>query len=150
MQPSATENGAYDYTRSGNPTRDALEKYALAYTAHHVWSLLTFLGLVWLCDRNWYGHVATHLVTILCQTGCLWPLCCYCLMSCRSAVVSPADLSGCRLLARVEGAERALTFSTGMAALTTVTHLLEAGNFSSWQAIAWVAKFGHFVPQLCV
>ncbi|XP_070667815.1 cystathionine beta-lyase, chloroplastic, partial [Malus domestica] len=25
MQPSATENGAYDYTRSGNPTRDALE-----------------------------------------------------------------------------------------------------------------------------
>ncbi|KAM1306762.1 hypothetical protein ACFX2H_009106 [Malus domestica] len=24
-QPSATENGAYDYTRSGNPTRDALE-----------------------------------------------------------------------------------------------------------------------------
>lgn len=24
-QPSATENGPYDYTRSGNPTRDALE-----------------------------------------------------------------------------------------------------------------------------
>nr|GMD33984.1 cystathionine beta-lyase, chloroplastic isoform X2 [Ipomoea batatas] len=25
-QPSATEYGPYDYTRSGNPTRDALEK----------------------------------------------------------------------------------------------------------------------------
>ncbi|KAK1386577.1 Cystathionine beta-lyase [Heracleum sosnowskyi] len=25
-QPSATENGPYDYTRSGNPTRDALER----------------------------------------------------------------------------------------------------------------------------
>ena len=25
-QPSATENGPYDYTRSGNPTRDLLEK----------------------------------------------------------------------------------------------------------------------------
>ncbi|KAK4377978.1 hypothetical protein RND71_004274 [Anisodus tanguticus] len=25
--PSATENGQYDYTRSGNPTRDVLEKY---------------------------------------------------------------------------------------------------------------------------
>ena len=27
MQPSATENGPYDYTRSGNPTRDALERW---------------------------------------------------------------------------------------------------------------------------
>lgn len=27
MQPSATEFGPYDYTRSGNPTRDVLEKY---------------------------------------------------------------------------------------------------------------------------
>lgn len=26
MQPSATENGPYDYTRSGNPTRDVLER----------------------------------------------------------------------------------------------------------------------------
>lgn len=25
-QPSATDSGAYDYTRSGNPTRDALER----------------------------------------------------------------------------------------------------------------------------
>ncbi|KAK8987079.1 hypothetical protein V6N11_055393 [Hibiscus sabdariffa] len=25
-QPSATENGPYDYTRSGNPTRDTLER----------------------------------------------------------------------------------------------------------------------------
>jgi len=27
LQSSATENGQYDYTRSGNPTRDALERY---------------------------------------------------------------------------------------------------------------------------
>lgn len=27
MQPSAIENGPYDYTRSGNPTRDALERF---------------------------------------------------------------------------------------------------------------------------
>lgn len=27
VQPSATENGLYDYTRSGNPTRDALERF---------------------------------------------------------------------------------------------------------------------------
>lgn len=56
-QPSATENGQYDYTRSGNPTRDTLEK----------------------------------------------------------------------LLAKVEGAKRAFTFSTGMAALATVTKLVNAG-----------------------
>lgn len=27
LQSSATENGQYDYTRSGNPTRDALERF---------------------------------------------------------------------------------------------------------------------------
>lgn len=27
VQPSATENGPYDYTRSGNPTRDVLERF---------------------------------------------------------------------------------------------------------------------------
>jgi hypothetical protein len=27
VQPSAIENGPYDYTRSGNPTRDALERF---------------------------------------------------------------------------------------------------------------------------
>lgn len=26
LKPSAIENGSYDYTRSGNPTRDALER----------------------------------------------------------------------------------------------------------------------------
>lgn len=57
-QISATEGGQYDYTRSGNPTRDALQ----------------------------------------------------------------------RLLAKVEGAAHALTFSTGMAALAAVTRLLEAGQ----------------------
>eukprot|EP00250_Pteridium_aquilinum_P001298 c11509_g1_i2 orf=243-1508(+) len=57
-QPSATENGPYDYTRSGNPTRTALES----------------------------------------------------------------------LLAKLEGADRAFCFNSGMAALATVTHLARAGD----------------------
>ncbi|KAL2651989.1 hypothetical protein R1flu_020117 [Riccia fluitans] len=57
-QPSATEGGAYDYTRSGNPTRDSLEK----------------------------------------------------------------------LLAKLDLAERAFCFTSGMAALTTVSQLCEAGD----------------------
>ncbi|EPS57982.1 hypothetical protein M569_16835, partial [Genlisea aurea] len=56
-QPSATEFGPYDYTRSGNPTRDVLE----------------------------------------------------------------------RLLAKLDKADRALCFTSGMAALSAVTHLLRAG-----------------------
>ncbi|KAH9294427.1 hypothetical protein KI387_040363, partial [Taxus chinensis] len=57
-QPSATENGPYDYTRSGNPTRDTLEA----------------------------------------------------------------------LLAKLEGADRAFCFTSGMAALAAATHLVEAGQ----------------------
>lgn len=57
-QPGATEGGPYDYTRSGNPTRSALESQ----------------------------------------------------------------------LAALEGASRAFVFTSGMAALATVTHLLSAGD----------------------
>ncbi|XP_027070317.1 cystathionine beta-lyase, chloroplastic [Coffea arabica] len=57
-QPSATEYGPYDYTRSGNPTRDALE----------------------------------------------------------------------RLLAKLDKADRALCFTSGMAALSAVTHLVGTGE----------------------
>lgn len=57
-QPSATEYGSYDYTRSGNPTRNVLET----------------------------------------------------------------------LLAALEGADRAFCFTSGMAALATITHLAEAGQ----------------------
>ncbi|KAL3534571.1 hypothetical protein ACH5RR_003032 [Cinchona calisaya] len=57
-QPSATEYGPYDYTRSGNPTRDVLE----------------------------------------------------------------------RLLAKLDKADRALCFTSGMAALSTVTHLVGTGQ----------------------
>ncbi|CAA7404506.1 unnamed protein product [Spirodela intermedia] len=60
-QPSATENGPYDYTRSGNPTRDVLES----------------------------------------------------------------------LLAKLEKADRAFCFTSGMAALAAVTHLLEAEHDTS-------------------
>ncbi|KAJ7528553.1 hypothetical protein O6H91_15G008000 [Diphasiastrum complanatum] len=57
-QPSATEVGQYDYTRSGNPSRDALES----------------------------------------------------------------------LLAKLEGADQAFCFTSGMAALATATHLVKAGE----------------------
>ncbi|CAN6476203.1 unnamed protein product [Victoria cruziana] len=57
-QPSAIENGPYDYTRSGNPTRDTLES----------------------------------------------------------------------LLAKLENADRAFCFTSGMAALAAVTHLVETGQ----------------------
>ncbi|KAK4265204.1 hypothetical protein QN277_026287 [Acacia crassicarpa] len=57
-QPSATENGPYDYTRSGNPTRDALE----------------------------------------------------------------------RILAKLDKADRAFCFSSGMAALSAVSQLFETGD----------------------
>ncbi|KAF5747950.1 putative cystathionine beta-lyase [Tripterygium wilfordii] len=57
-QPSATDNGPYDYTRSGNPTRDALES----------------------------------------------------------------------LLAKIEKADRAFCFTSGMAALAAVTHLVREGE----------------------
>lgn len=57
-QPSATENGPYDYTRSGNPTRDLLE----------------------------------------------------------------------RLLAKLDKADRAFCFTSGMAALSAVSHLVENGQ----------------------
>ncbi|MCI01989.1 cystathionine beta-lyase chloroplastic-like, partial [Trifolium medium] len=56
--PSAIENGPYDYTRSGNPTRDALES----------------------------------------------------------------------ILAKLDKADRAFCFTSGMAALTTVVHLLKSGE----------------------
>ncbi|XP_008783388.1 cystathionine beta-lyase, chloroplastic [Phoenix dactylifera] len=57
-QPSATENGSYDYTRSGNPTRDVLQS----------------------------------------------------------------------LMAKLEKADQAFCFTSGMAALVAVTHLVEAGQ----------------------
>lgn len=34
LQPSATENGPYDYTRSGNPTRDVLERCNFAFCVY--------------------------------------------------------------------------------------------------------------------
>ncbi|XLU61675.1 hypothetical protein S245_020884, partial [Arachis hypogaea] len=57
-QPNAIENGPYDYTRSGNPTRDALES----------------------------------------------------------------------LLAKLDKADRALCFTSGMAALSVISHLVQAGE----------------------
>ncbi len=41
VQPSATEFGAYDYTRSGNPTRTALEKQVREANARSRFPLVT-------------------------------------------------------------------------------------------------------------
>lgn len=42
MKPSAIENGPYDYTRSGNPTRDALERFGETYQLIFVLQLQMF------------------------------------------------------------------------------------------------------------
>ncbi|CAI5983930.1 unnamed protein product [Closterium sp. NIES-65] len=76
-QVSATENIAYDYTRSGNPTRDALEKLlADVEGAHHAFAFSTRMAAL---------AAATRLVT----TGC--------------AIVAGNDIYGGtdRLLSRV-------------------------------------------------
>lgn len=46
MQPSAIENGPYDYTRSGNPTRDALERCILSYILLKMEKKGAFLALM--------------------------------------------------------------------------------------------------------
>uniref|UniRef100_M8BEM2 cysteine-S-conjugate beta-lyase n=1 Tax=Aegilops tauschii TaxID=37682 RepID=M8BEM2_AEGTA len=67
-QPSATVNGAYDYTRSGNPTRDVLQSGIDKF--YHTFSLM----------------------------------------------------------AKLEKADQAFCFTSGMASLAAVTHLLQAGQ----------------------
>jgi hypothetical protein len=55
-QPSATDCGPYDYTRSGNPTRDVLERYGkpnllsfrkLEVTAHFIMDTFSILYPAW-------------------------------------------------------------------------------------------------------
>lgn len=55
-QPSATDCGPYDYTRSGNPTRDVLERYGkpnllsfrkLEVTAHFIVDTFSILYPAW-------------------------------------------------------------------------------------------------------
>jgi len=100
MQPSAIENGPYDYTRSGNPTRDALERF----------------------DNDVIGFVSG------CIYGC-FILCFFVLplLICMFYVLS--------LLAKLDKADRALCFTSGMAALTAVVHLVGTGAFSFFSVI---------------
>lgn len=39
----------------------------------------------------------------------------------------------CRMLAKLEGADRAFCFTSGMSALATITHLAEAGELCPWK-----------------
>mmetsp|Transcript_109092 Transcript_109092/g.304989 ORF Transcript_109092/g.304989 Transcript_109092/m.304989 type:complete len:627 (+) Transcript_109092:43-1923(+) len=68
VQPSASEFGAYDYTRSGNPTRTALEKhvamleqaaaafaFASGMAALHTVTRLLRMGDEVLCNEDIYG-----------------------------------------------------------------------------------------------
>lgn len=91
LQPSATENGAYDYTRSGNPTRTALE----------AWDFIA-----------WYISDSFKQAFPLTDVDLAYKV-----FSCLK----------CRLLAKLEGADKAFCFNSGMAALATVTHLARAG-----------------------
>lgn len=95
MQPSAIENGPYDYTRSGNPTRDALERFD-----HDVIGLCFVLQL-------WMFHICFFV---------------YPLLICMFYVLS--------LLAKLDKADRALCFTSGMAALSAVVRLVGTGTFS--------------------
>lgn len=36
LKPSATEGGPYDYTRSGNPTRDVLERFFTSFSTYAI------------------------------------------------------------------------------------------------------------------
>jgi cysteine-S-conjugate beta-lyase len=86
FQPSATDYGTYDYTRSGNPTRDVLQR----------------------------------LVQCLFFTMC----------GSKNALSTSADEFDhiFSLMAKLEKADQAFCFTSGMAALAAVTHLLRAGK----------------------
>uniref|UniRef100_A0A453QWD8 Cystathionine gamma-synthase n=1 Tax=Aegilops tauschii subsp. strangulata TaxID=200361 RepID=A0A453QWD8_AEGTS len=75
-QPSATVNGAYDYTRSGNPTRDVLQS----------------------------------------------------------------------LMAKLEKADQAFCFTSGMASLAAVTHLLQAGK---WLTFTFLRSYFRPIIVVC-
>ncbi|WVZ82291.1 hypothetical protein U9M48_029571 [Paspalum notatum var. saurae] len=85
-QPSATDYGPYDYTRSGNPTRDVLQRLGQCF-------------FFTICSVEKWTMV---------------------LMIFSSYLFS--------LMAKLEKADQAFCFTSGMAALAAVTHLLQAGQ----------------------
>ncbi|KAL9331511.1 hypothetical protein ACSQ67_001121 [Phaseolus vulgaris] len=93
MQPSAIENGPYDYTRSGNPTRDALERF----------DNNDMIGLCFVLQLRFILCFFAHSLLIF-----------------MFYVLS--------LLAKLDKADRALCFTSGMAALTAVVHLVGTGE----------------------
>jgi len=100
MQPSAIENGPYDYTRSGNPTRDALERF----------DNNDMIGLCFVLQLRFILCFFAHSLLIF-----------------MFYVLS--------LLAKLDKADRALCFTSGMAALTAVVHLVGTGTFSFFGVI---------------
>eukprot|EP00747_Dinoflagellata_sp_TGD_P158148 gnl/TRDRNA2_/TRDRNA2_177792_c1_seq3.p1 gnl/TRDRNA2_/TRDRNA2_177792_c1~~gnl/TRDRNA2_/TRDRNA2_177792_c1_seq3.p1 ORF type:complete len:653 (-),score=101.96 gnl/TRDRNA2_/TRDRNA2_177792_c1_seq3:78-2036(-) len=82
VQPSASEFGAYDYTRSGNPTRTALEKhvamlenataafaFASGMAALHTVTRLLKAGDEVICNADIYGGMHRLLTQDLCHSG---------------------------------------------------------------------------------
>jgi len=82
VQPSASEFGAYDYTRSGNPTRTALEKhvamleqaaaafaFASGMAALHTVTRLLRMGDEVLCNEDIYGGMHRLLTQDCCHNG---------------------------------------------------------------------------------
>lgn len=56
LQPSALENGPYDYTRSGNPTRTALER--CLFLLIHILLSVEVICQYWNAD-TFFTHLAT-------------------------------------------------------------------------------------------
>ncbi|KAK6127312.1 hypothetical protein DH2020_038975 [Rehmannia glutinosa] len=90
-QPSAIDNGPYDYTRSGNPTR-----------------------------TPWKGPYLLVMLNLLIYSV---PDSCIFLSMCLNN-----SLSIFSLLVKLDKANRALCFTSGMAALSAVTHLVGTGE----------------------
>jgi cystathionine beta-lyase/cystathionine gamma-synthase len=108
-----TEFNKYDYTCSGNPTRQALETLVGNQDMHHA-------CIVYVC---------------MCVCGC-WQLCTW---KTRSRI-SPAR-HACthtfttKQVCGMEGAHAAFAFTTGMAALSCMTRLLQSGMSHAFMCV---------------
>ncbi|KAK8979256.1 hypothetical protein V6N11_000408 [Hibiscus sabdariffa] len=147
-QPSATENGPYDYTRSGNPTRDTLERQVNTSDLDEVAAVIgPKTKLVWLesptnpqlqiADIRRISEIAhangarvgrqQYYVTSIVTTVGTWS---------RSLLVNIDSKFDPMLfvslphwlLAKLERADRAFCFTSGMAALSAVANLVGSGQ----------------------
>lgn len=120
QQPGPTENGEYDYNRSGNPTRTVLERQMAdlevrLYEARlppkrsclpSASSLYARKCIIWLCCYSLPQHSIVSRRTCICTSS-----------------TPPLPFPSL-----FQGADRAFAFASGMAALSAVTRLVKAGE----------------------